>query len=125
MLQAPIAARPTTAATRAYGDALALATQPVFSPERARARVQLALGLAIGRRALARDASGPITLGSAGARIAAGGSRTITVRISPLGRQALRIIDLARAGKPAFVRVVATLTRGGKTSRASRALPLG
>lgn len=135
VLRALYSARPSAAALRAFADALSLATQPAFSPERARARLQLALGLAVGRRVLARDlgvtlrgprTSGPvILLGSGRARIAAGGQRTLTVPFTSSGRRVLRIIDLARGGAPASVRLVVTLTRGGRTSRASRALAVG
>ena len=131
ILRALYKAQPSKAALKALADATTLATQPTSSPERARARLALAIGLAYGRRVLAHELGvklnikrkgAPIVLGSTKATVKPGQHKTLAVRLTPLGRRVLRIIDLARAGGPASVTLVVNVTHGGKKSHASRSL---
>ncbi|HEY4348537.1 MAG TPA: hypothetical protein VGM80_13195 [Gaiellaceae bacterium] len=129
VLASIVSSHPTASDRAAFKTAVGLATAPVYSPARGRARLTLALTFEIGRLVLISDLglklhglrSAPaITLGSAHANIPAKGSRKMTIVTSTLGGRVLRLLEILGLGNHVTTQLALTSKVGAKTSKVTR-----
>jgi hypothetical protein len=125
VIQSIAADHPSAAAGAAFKAEVKLATAATYSPQRAQARITLAVAYIAGRKALAVETKGlgsKITIAHTSTNVQPHHKKGLTIRATPLGARVLRLLSLKGLSHKVSIQLKLSSTRAGKTSHATRTL---